>query len=358
MMFGRQRHILLVNDALQVLLVGLLVAGLVLLATGVAGETVLRTNRSPEILPDAIDTWASPLSPPTVPQALFPLVPSETDQAISLWKTLKMHRDGNTKSALEAWKRTPLPCESDVWRHVAIVAARLQMLDIDRANHVLDFIQRVEPDNPVVHYYRGLALLLESATGPQRFDAIEQRDTRFASSETGLPARGKTHYYLAAIDEFELAIKMADKLDGNKSLLSSTVLDPVDGTRANSTRVKKAILIVTPDVRPENASLAVPTVNDLLVAIGADNFQGKSHSLAGMLGIELDLLPAAEEHLDSAVKLGVKAFDSYGVLAKRYEDFGKHDDAFRANLKAMAHGEGVVKSGSRALDNLFKLFTK
>jgi hypothetical protein len=95
-----------------------------------------------------------------------------------------------------------------------------------------------------------------------------------------------------------------------------------------------------------------PTVGDLLIALGAENFKGQAHHTLSSLFLENGSLEIAEEHMDNAVNSGLANVFGFRDLATAYEKRGQHADAARANLKAMAHGHNKVSPAFDVFRNL------
>ena len=75
--------------------------------------------------------------------------------------------------------------------------------------------------------------------------------------------------------------------------------------------------------------MIVPTVGDLVAALGADNFVGKAHHVLFGLQLKLGELGIAEFHLDQAAATGIAVLYGYRDLATAYLDEGHNSDAIR-----------------------------
>ena len=88
-----------------------------------------------------------------------------------------------------------------------------------------------------------------------------------------------------------------------------------------------------PDGFPTRAALE-PTAGDLLLALDAEEFDGKAHNTLGCLFLERGSLELAERHLDDAVQSRLDVVYGYRDLGDEYRACGRHADAMRAYLKA------------------------
>jgi tetratricopeptide (TPR) repeat protein len=274
-----------------------------------------------------------------------------------LWTVVDLHRQGRTKEAIALWQEIRLPEQSDSWRYVALTAAHLRERQIDEAVIMLETLECLEPDNALAHYYKGLLSLTQAEKAPIQYDAIDQGRFRLVSLQERSLQTAEM-YRRVAMQEFEKAIELGPAVKLDMKLLPEQLL----ASRPDG--VYRAVLLVATDDQPPPATfypvypmpypMEAPTVGELLTAIGADNFVGKAHNMLGPLYLDEGLLTKAESHMDSAVDLGMHVQNGYSELARRYDDVGQHGDAFRANLKAMAHGNGLAKPGFDALDSLLK----
>jgi tetratricopeptide (TPR) repeat protein len=236
------------------------------------------------------------------------------DRGLALWKTLAVHRNDEIDLAITGWKLIPLPAESEIWRNVALAAAYLTKGDLKSADGELSVALRRAPDNPVVRYHIAIFRLEEAATAPLWPDAAEPAKMKFVNLPAVVP-NSKAMLRLAAADELERAVEVAERLDIHKPLI------PADWT-------------VEPSLRP--------VVADLLLAIRADHFHGTAHSTLGYLLMECGALERAEEHFDKATRLEAEVLDGYTELSDLYAAEGRHLDAARADLKAARNGPAIT----------------
>ena len=359
MLQGLNKHAV-VKEGLNWMLLVFLVALLSALLFRVAGGAMPPVDAPPGTLPP-MEEWATPITPRAETlQEPAPPTPSDFDFGVvtKLWATMQLHRDGDVEEAIAGWEAMNLPCESEVWRNVALAAAHLRVGNVDEAADLLDYSEQMDGNNPLVHYYKALLRLTQAVTAPEWFDAIENRHTVLVSHSPNTTAPLNTLYRLAAIQEFEKVIELAAKVDLTQRLVPDVMLANHCGEDPIGSGLKNAMLVsnrTDPMYRPLYVlpvRLDSPTVGDLLLAIGADNFEGKAHNMLGPLHLERGSLGQAEDHMDAATKFGLNVLDGYSELGKAYKARGDHDGAFRVYLKDMANGGGIVGPARKALESL------
>ena len=345
-----QRHMHLEVEMLKWLAVLALASALALVMASQAfggergfGDEVGATRSIPGLLPSDMERLAEPMRDVAIPADLDGSEPNEGEFAAGedflsqwntrLWTVLDLHRQGQVEQAIEAWSDMPLPCESEVWRFLALGAAYLQCGQLDDAVAMLDAAEGLEPDNPVLHYYVGILRMQQAATTPQWYDATGETPARFVAwVPRKIAPNSKSMVELAAMTAFQRAIDTSVYLEQNRLLIGSDV----DGYQESS------------------MSQMPPMVYDLLVAIGADNFEGKSHNMMSYLCLDRGWLDQAEQHMDRAAETGLAIPYGYGDLGERYELDGRPADAARSYLKQMAQGGPVVAPAQKFYDNLRK----
>ncbi len=289
--------------------------------TSVAGAADLKNvDREPAPLPSEIADIASPMEEPRFEK------PSEAaDLAFRVWQALELQHSQKYDDAIMAWQAIELPCETTVWKQVALGQAYLATGEIESAAEVLFDAKDLQSDNPVVHYFLGLLRLEQAYVADEWFDAEGPAGTRFvARKPSDVAPNTKSMYQLAAMTELEEAIKLAPDVWADAPLV------PTDW--------------------PTRAALA-PTVGDLLLATSANNFEAKAHNMLSYLYLERGSLETAEGHMDSAAAGGLKAI-GYADLGEKYAEAGQHTDAARAFVKAMKHTPNKVDPARKAWDNL------
>jgi len=130
---------------------------------------------------------------------------------------------------------------------------------------------------------------------------------------------------LAATGAFEQAIEYAAQVDRNQPLL--------------------------PPEWPLESQL-LPTVGDLLLALGAEHFEATAHVTLAQMFLERSNLELAEQHLDAARARGAQVAFGYQDLTTGYEQVNRPVDAARAGLKALAYGPHERDDLARLLANL------
>jgi tetratricopeptide (TPR) repeat protein len=320
-------------EMLKWLIVISLAAAIALAFVTQASGAEVKVDRSvPNLLPPDMEQLAQRLEVPAeLPDEAVPADElAQWNQ--QLWNVLELHRQGQVEEAIGAWSEMPLPCESEVWRYVALAAAYLQSGQLDDAADMLNAAEMLEPENAVVHYFVGV-LRLQQANEASEWQESLGRPTHLVGwTPRILAPNTRSMYQLAAITELERALELAPYLQ------------------------KERILIAPEWESMESQSIPrLPAiVDDLLVAIGADNLEGKAHNMLGYLSMERGWLEQAEQHMDAASETGLSIVYGYRDLADRYELAGQHLDAFRANLKEVAHGGEVLQPARKAYDNLRK----
>jgi tetratricopeptide (TPR) repeat protein len=286
--------------------------------------------------------------------------PNNLDVTLDLWRAMELHRGGKMEEALAAWQELQLPAESDVWRQIALTAAHLRLGQTDEAAEVLEALETAGADNPLVCYYKAIVLLTQAAEAPDLYDSVEITPIRLAAFNPEKTTPAATLYRLAAIRELEAAIRLADNVILEQPLVPPVMFVHLLNATAVGTGVDRAALTMARNARPARPyeptplPIDIPTVGHLLTAIAADNFAAKAHNMLGPLYLDQGLLDDAEQHMDAATEMGMNVLAGYRELAERYAAEGRHADAFRANLKDMAHGGGIVGPGRDAWRNLQK----
>lgn len=289
--------------------------------TSVAGAAGLNSVvREPAPLSSEVEDLAAPMGELRVEEP-----PLAADLAFRVWQALELQHNQEYDAAIGAWHAIDLPCETTVWKQVALGQAYLATGEIKSAAEVLFDAQALQPDNPVVHYFLGLLRLEQAYVAEQWPDAVgPPATTVVAYKPTDVAPNTKSMYQLTAMMELEEAIRLAPDVWTDEPLV------PADW--------------------PSRAALA-PTVGDLLLAASANNFEAKAHNMLSYLYLERGSLETAEGHMDSAAAGGLKVV-GYSDLGETYANAGQHTDAARAYVKAMKHSPSKVEPARQAWDNL------
>ncbi len=343
-----------ITETLNWLFLVTVVAMLSLLFSRIAEGGMPQADLPPGTLPPIN---AAPLQPITDPvPSPTPPIRNDLEMVSDLWKTIELHRSGATEEAITGWRQMTLPNKTEIWRQVALAAAHLRLGQTGEAGELIEWMEQNQPGNALVHYYKGILLLTEAKNAPEWYDAVETK-TRFVSYTPNRATSVSSLYQLAAIHELEEAIELAGGVNGQQRLLPLVMFASLRTVEPVGTGTVFVSAVQAPPIRPlydTPMPLTPPTVGDLLTAIGADNFAGKAHNMLGPLYLERGSLQQAEEHMDAAVDAGLNVLNGYEDLAEGYESRGQHTDAFRANLKDMAHGGGLIQPGRNAFDSLRK----
>jgi tetratricopeptide (TPR) repeat protein len=286
-----------------------------------AGDEAIPPNR----LPSSLEQLAKPM---TADRATGPATTADplADPAAQIWQILSRQRNGEYEQVFEEWQVAPLTCEAEVWRHVARGQAALGLRDLTSASEALEMALEMQPQNAVAHYFRGLLRLELAATAGDWYDAIGPSPFRLVSVQIpGEPSLTKSMYRLAARMDFETALEAAGTVEFDEPL-SAVQMHP---------------------------ALAVePTVRDLLFAMRAVDFEGKTHHMLSYLLLDDGVAREAEEHLDQAAALGQHILYGYQDLGQLYEEQHQHLDAVRAYAKALKHGNPLARPMTKILQNL------
>lgn len=258
------------------------------------------------------------------------------------WQAIEHQNAGRWEDAIATWQATAAPCNSEVWRQLSIGVAHLYLGNHDMAAEHFSRAIDLDRENAPVHYFAGLMLLEQASHAREHHDAILLTGTRLVDYVPDRPSmtidngKAKTRLELEAINELETAITYASALE-----LDLTLAD-----------VKWVVPVPYPVAEP----LVSPTVGELIGSLGADNLVGKAHGLVANVYLEHGDPSQAEYHIDQAVSRGIAVPYAYRTAGELYEEQGKSTDAFRAYLKAMKQGDGIVTPGTRALRSLGSAF--
>jgi tetratricopeptide (TPR) repeat protein len=286
----------------------------------------------PNLLPPDMEQLAQRLEAKVEGQDEAPLADELAQWNQQLWDVLELHRQGQVEEVIGAWSETPLPCESEVWRYVSLAAAYLQSGELDSAVDMLSAAEMMEPENAVVHYFTGILRLQQATEAREWWEPPHLPATLVSWTPLRIAPNTPSMYQLAAIAELEKTLELAPYLQRDQMLIA-----PEWG-----------------DMESQAIPRLPAIVDDVLRAIGADNFEGKAHNMLGELSLQRDWLAKAEFHMDAAAQSGLSIVYGYEDLADRYEAEGQYLDAFRACLKQAAHGGEVVEPARRAYENLRK----
>ena len=255
-----------------------------------------------------------------------PWMPIElpVDRGLALWNALAAQGRGQFEQAMSDWARTELPDDMRAWKHIAIAAMNLERGRNDEAAEELAMAQLHEPDNAVVHYYLGILHIQQADQAIEWPDFIRTSNVRLVAHNPSVVPNTKGMYELAATSDLERALDAAGCLDRDAALI------PEEWTTEPALR---------------------PTVADLLLAMGATEFEANAHHMLGYLFIERGALEVAEEHLDRTNELGVRVPFIFNELGELYEAEGRHADAGRAYLKGVRNGPDRVGALMRFFQN-------
>lgn len=327
------RHMHLEVEILKWLaVIGLAAAIALAMVSQIYGADVKGDRAIPNLLPPDMEQLAQRLDAKVESQGQSPLADELALWNQQLWNVLELHRQGQVEEVIGAWSETPLPCESEVWRYVCLGAAYLQSGQLEDAADMLSAADMLEPDNAVVHYFVGILRLQQAADAREWWEPPPSPATLVSWTPSRIAPNTPSMYKLAAIAELERTLELAPYLQRDQILIAPG----------------------WEDMESQSIPRLPAIVDDVLVAIGADNFEGKAHNMLGELALGRDWLAQAEYHMDAAADSGLSIVYGYQDLADRYEAEGQYLDAFRACLKQVAHGGEVLEPSRQAYENLRK----
>jgi len=306
------------SELLKWIAIASIAAALMLaLATAVGAADVRRPVFPPGSLPADISTWSRPM--PIDDAAVV----DEPELVNDVWRVLALQQELRFAEAINTWEKLTLSPNESVWKQVALGQAYLATGELAQAEDALRLAHAARPQNAVVHYFRGMLCLEQARRAHEWLD----RDTfriRFASSPRSFPVKPKSIYEMEAVAELEAAIaKSADlRLD-------------------------------EPLVPHECAQSAMePTVQDLLLAIGAANFDGKACKTLATLFLEHGSLEIAEQYMDDAANRGMVVVPCYRDLAEEYQARGQFARATRAYWKSITNNSNHATTAGEFIENL------
>lgn len=243
--------------------------------------------------------------------------------SVEVWQILTAQARGDVPATIHGWKGAVLEPTCEVWRHVGMASTLLRADRLEQAEKALDQAAELDPNNPVAYYVSGLVNLEQSRRALEYLDAVGPTWFKLAGYHRPpvLP-NSRAMYQLAAMHDLERAIEEADYVYPHVSLT------PSYGTL------------------PETMQ---PTVADLLVAMGAENFVAESHNMLGTMYLKADQEELAEQHMDAAAGMGVRVLYGYADLAESYARQDRPADAARAYGKAFRQDPERPTYGIKAL---------
>lgn len=261
----------------------------------------------------------------------------------SLDQVLQMHHDGNDKEAILAWRTLRMTPKSFVWKQVGMAVAYKNMGRPEAAVEHLSRAVRADRDNAVVEYLLGCVRWMQDKDAPLWYDMNDKspfRLTRFEQhadnvGETFLP-HFKGSFAKQAEMHFRRALELATRLDIDRPI-------ELDG--------QPQAVIQLAAWRPSNPANSV-TVGDLLIAIGEEDFLGKTHQILGEFATRRSDWQEAEQHFDQATHDGINVSKTYLAMAQKLEEAGNHKDASRLYLKALRGNPRLSGVLSKAFQNL------
>ncbi len=269
----------------------------------------------PGLLPASIELEAQPL--PAVAQDWEPPLTREAMTG-EIWTVLSDQHAGKLDSAICGWTGLRLPEETDVWRKVALAKAYLASDKLPEALAALKDSCDGSSD-AVVHYLTGLVRLRQASAAYEWYEAVGPRGTTYVAYVPAVVPNSRSMYKLAALEELTMAVELSSLTPLHRSLL------PIDDSWISNP-----------------AAAFEPTVQDLLMAIGIEEYVDHSHVLLGALKLEKGLGRQAERHFDEAASHGYLVTSWYRRLGDAYVEQGQYRDAARVYLKDVRESPAVA----------------
>ncbi|MEK6238952.1 MAG: hypothetical protein N2C14_29915 [Planctomycetales bacterium] len=283
----------------------------------------------------AVILWSAFILQPAVggentnPKSASPAAPLLGEPlAERLWQVLADHQQGRPEQAAEKWAAIRLPDDVRHWKQIGLAAARLESDQLPSAHAALCDAKTADKDAAVVNYYLGLLRLQQAAKAEQWPDAVGKPKMILASHQPLTVAPNtKGMYRLAAAQEFEQAIETAAEVNLDRWLAPAPVT---------------------------SEGVFPPTARDLVIALGADQFEAYSHHFLATFNLEDGDLDRAELHLNRVIELGADASFGFRELGRQYEDVGRNWDAACAYAKVVGQDQEDADSAWKTIRNLRK----
>lgn len=242
------------------------------------------------------------------------------ETTLTLMRIMDLHQANRHDEAAALWARVNLPHPTMAWKEVALGVAALHGSHWQNAAAHLNEAARLDTQNPLPHYYVARLRLRWAASLDDRFDnAGPQVDNMVAAHPDNQgPAVDPVELRDEAIRDMLQALDLAPVRGGDESLLTARW--------------------VLPAAHSLEMPLTVPTVGELMAALGAEHWQADAHWRLGNLLLAKNSLAEAEHHWDEAADLGMSLRLEYRELARRYRAAGQGLDAVRAKLKSVRFG--------------------
>lgn len=240
--------------------------------------------------------------------------------AMGLVRVMEFHRAHRIEAAEEVWSTIILPRETTGWKEVALGALDLEAKNYAAADAHLNEAIRLDPNNPLPHYYRARIRLAMAEILDDRYDDAGPNVEGFVTSavKTTGPRVDEATLRDEAAVELLHAVDRAPIRDYDRALLN--------------------VSWVLPNVHSLEMPLTVPTIDNLVDALGVSGWEADAHWRLGNLMLAKDSLAEAENHWDAATERGIKLRLEYRELAKRHRADGNPMDAIRCKLKSMRFG--------------------
>lgn len=256
----------------------LVVIAMSVLQGRIRGQDVPPSDPSASIPADVI-VDAKPIPIPNIDDPDLFRYPNDATNpnGVTVDDVLRSNRSGDFHRVIKAWQNLRMMDDSVTWKQVGIGAAYLQLNQLDQAIEHLNKAVKQDPTNAVAEYFLGRVRREQSRDVPFWFEmndsvpfrlvAYNQKQPEEADRRARAQSRGKTvlppfrnpTFDKQAERHFRRAIGLAPKCD-----------------------LDRTINVVQPAVQFASQSpLSRPTVRDLLVSLGEENYVEKAHTELG-----------------------------------------------------------------------------
>ena len=237
---------------------------------------------------------------------------------LALVQIIDMHRAGYHQEVEALWEQATLPKETAVWKELSLAVADLAERNYKEANSHLTEAARLDANNPLPHYYKAMVALATAERVDDRYDDAGPDVSGYVDAKATPSPDDPIALRDEAIGSLLRALDCSPVRDVNRSLLN--------------------VAWVLPDAHSLEMPLTVPTIDELMSAMGAGHWEADAHWRLGALLMAKNSLAEAEDHWDRAAEMGMNLRLEYRALSERHRASGESLDAVRCKLKSMRFG--------------------
>lgn len=238
---------------------------------------------------------------------------------LALVQIVDLHRAGHHKAVEALWEQATLPTDTAAWKELSLAVVDLAEGRYKEANSHLTEAARLDANHPLPHYYKAIIHLAAAERIDDRYDNAGPDVSGYVDAAAAAPSPTDP-------------IALRDEAIG--SLLRAVDCSPV----RDVDRSLLNVAWVLPDAHSLEMPLTVPTIDELMTAMGAGDWEVDAHWRLGTLLMAKDSLAEAEDHWDRAAEMGMNLRLEYRALSDRYRADGDSLDAVRCKLKSMRFG--------------------